>query len=279
MAANRKLPFGYEMRGGRVKDHPAEAETVRWIYRQYLEGLSYEKLTRELQRQAVPYLPGKSWNKNMVARILADERYLGTEQFPQLIEPRLYQAVRQILPAKAPARKKSETAGAIQQLAVCSACGAKVNRDPHRHRKERWYCPDCGDISTKATDLRLEQGVRNILEWLIRSPEAVTLGTSPGGATAEPITEKEAEFRELLDTPDFDEALAEQLALDLAAARFDALGAAEDYEATRIRYVLENAREENAGPGLLEQIAEAVLVHPDGKVSLRLKNRQIIDEE
>ena len=278
MAANRKLPFGYEMRGGRVKDHPAEAETVRWIYRQYLAGLSYEKLTQELQRQAVPYVPGKPWNKNMVARILADERYLGTEEFPQVIEPRLYQVVRELLPAKAPVRKKSETAGAIQRLALCGACGAKVRRDPHRHGKERWYCPNCGGISTKATDLRLEQGVRNILERLIRSPEAITLGTSTGGTAAGPLTEKEAEFRELLDTPDFDEALAEQLALDLAAARFNALGA-EDYEAMRIRYVLENAREEDAGPGLLERIAEAVLVHPDGKVSLRLKNRQIIDEE
>lgn len=278
MATNRKLPFGYEMRGGRVKDHPAEAETVRWIYRQYLAGLSYEKLTRELQRQAVPYLPGKPWNKNMVARILVDERYLGAEQFPQVIEPQLYQAVREILPVKAPVRKKSETAGAIQRLAMCGACGAKVSRDPHRHGKERWYCSDCGAISTKATDLRLERGVRNILERLIRSPEAVTLGTSSGGVVAGPVTEKEAEFRELLDTPDFDEALAEQMALDLAAARFDALGT-ENYETMRIRYVLENAREENAGPGLLEQIAEAVLVHSDGKVGLRLKNRQIIDEE
>ena len=275
MAANRKLPFGYEMRGGRVKDHPAEAETVRWIYRQYLAGLSYEKLTRELQRQAVPYLAGKAWNKNMVARILSDGRYLGTEQFPQVIEPRLYQAVREILPAKASVRKKSETAGAVQRLAVCGACGAKVSRDPYRHGKERWYCPDCGAISTKATDLRLERGVRNILERLKCAPETVTLRTSPGKAAAE---EREAEFRELLDTPDFDEALAEQMALDLAAARFNALGT-EDYEAMRTRYILENAREEDAGPDLLQQIAEAVLVHPDGKVSLRLKNKQIIDEE
>lgn len=274
MATNRKLPFGYEMRGGRVKDYPAEAETVRWIYRQYLAGLSYEKLTRVLQRQAVPYLPGKPWNKNMVARILADERYLGTEQFPQVIEPQLYQAVREILPAKAPARKKSEAARAIQRLAVCGACGAKVRRDSNSHGKERWYCPDCGAISTKATDLRLEQGVRNILERLKCAPETVTLGTSPGKAAAE---EREAEFRELLETPDFNEALAEQMALDLAAARFNALGT-EDYEATRIRYVLENAREENAGPGLLEQITEAVLIHSDGQVSLRLKNKQIIKE-
>lgn len=277
MAANRKLPFGYEMDGGRVKTHPAEAETVRWIYRQYLASLSYERLTGELQRQPVPYLPGKAWNKNMVARILADQRYLGTEQLPQVIDPALYQAVRENLPVRAPARKRSETAGAIQRLAVCGACGARVSRNPYQHGKERWYCPSCGAVSTRATDRRLEQGVRNILERLRRSPEAVTLGTSPGGAMTEPLTEKESEFRGLLDTPDFDEALAEQLALDLAAARFDALGS-EDYEAMRIRYVLEHAGEKNTEPDLLEQITDAILIHPDGQVSLRLKNKQIIEE-
>lgn len=277
MAANRKLPFGYEMGGGRVKTHPAEAETVRWIYRQYLAGLSYERLTGELQRQPVPYLPGKAWNKNMVARILADQRYLGTEQFPQVIAPALYQAVRENLPVRAPARKKSETAGTIQRLAVCGTCGGRVTRDPNQHGKERWCCPSCGAVSTRATDHRLEQGVRNILERLRCSPEAVTLGTSPGGAITKPVTEKESEFRGLLDTPDFDEALAEQLALDLAAARFDALGS-EDYEAMRIRYVLEHAGEKNTEPDLLEQITDAILIHPDGQVSLKLKNKQIIEE-
>lgn len=277
MAANRKLPFGYEMDGGRVKTHPAEAETVRWIYRQYLAGLSYERLTGELQCQPVPYLPGKAWNKNMVARILADQRYLGTEQFPQVIAPALYQAVRENLPVRAPARKKSETSGTIQRLAVCGTCGARVSRNPYQHRKERWYCPSCGAVSTRVTDRRLEQGVRNILERLRRSPEAVTLGTSPGGAMTEQLTQKELEFRELLDAPDFDEALAEQLVLDLAAARFDALGS-EDYEAMRIRYVLENAGEKDAEPDLLEQITGAILIHSDGQVSLRLKNKQIIEE-
>lgn len=278
MAANRKLPFGYEMRDGRVNTRPTEAETVLWIYRQYLAGLSYAGLTQELQRRGVPYLPGKSWNKNMVARILADQRYLGREQFPQVIDPALYRAVRESLPAKAPVRKKSETAGDIQHLAVCGTCGARVLRDPHRHGKERWYCPSCMSISTRATDRRLEQGVKNILKRLRGSPEAITLGTSPGGAAAEPIAEKEAMFRALLDTPEFDETLAEQLALELAAARYNAVGA-EEYESMRIRYLLENTGDENTALDLLQQIAGAVLIHPDGKVSLSLKNRQNIDEE
>lgn len=36
MAGNRKQPFGYRMEFGEYTPHPAEAETVRWIYQTYL---------------------------------------------------------------------------------------------------------------------------------------------------------------------------------------------------------------------------------------------------
>lgn len=278
MAANRKLPFGYTMRAGHVVLHPAEAETVRWLYLQYAGGRSYESLTRELRQRPVPYLPGKLWNKNMVARILADERYLGTEQFPQVVGPELYRTVRESVLSRAPARRKSESAESIRRLAVCAACGGRACRDPCRHGKERWYCPSCGAISTRATDQRLESGAGELLARLIRSPQTVLPGPEQPVESATQRTAKEAAFQTLLDTPDFDEALAKQMALDLAAARFDALGPG-DYETTRIQYILRNADAGDiAGLRLLREIAGAVLIHPDGKIGLRLKNGQIIEE-
>lgn len=276
MAANRKLPFGYEMSSGCVRLHPEESETVRWIYRQYLAGQSYQKLTEDLQRRAVPYLTGKAWNKNMVARILADERYLGTETMPPVIELSLYRAVRELLPIKAPVRKKSGAANIIQQMAMCTTCGARVLRASNQHGKERWYCPACGTISTKANDLRLEQGMKRALKRLRCEPEMVTLGPCSDGAATEHITEKEMAFQTMLDTPEFDEALAKQLALDLASARLDALGS-EDFEAMRIRWCLKSSGTDDLN--LLRQIADTILIQPDGRVSLSLKNRQNIDEE
>ena len=41
MGSNRKRPFGYKMEFGEIVLHPAEAETVRWIYDSYLAGASY----------------------------------------------------------------------------------------------------------------------------------------------------------------------------------------------------------------------------------------------
>ena len=69
MAGNRKQPFGYRMEFGEYTPHPAEAETVRWIYQTYLAGASYQELVEALQERGIAYDEGKLWNKNMVARM------------------------------------------------------------------------------------------------------------------------------------------------------------------------------------------------------------------
>ena len=70
----RKQPFGYKMKLGEIVPQPQEAETVRSIYLQYLAGVSFKQLAEQLQTEDVPYDEDKSWNKNMVARILEDSR-------------------------------------------------------------------------------------------------------------------------------------------------------------------------------------------------------------
>ena len=80
---NRKLPFGYHIRDGQIQIAEDEAKTVRMVFDRYIAGVSYDRLAGELNGRDVLYAPGKCWNKNMVARILQDERYLGGSELPQ----------------------------------------------------------------------------------------------------------------------------------------------------------------------------------------------------
>lgn len=279
MAANRKFPFGYEMQKGLIVLHPSEAETVRWIYQQYVAGASYARLAQELQYQFGPYLPGTEWNKNTVARILADRRYTGTERFPQVVDAALFQASRETVRSRVPTRRKKTSVGTIQRLAVCSVCGERACRASRQHGRERWYCPRCNSISTKATDAKLERGVIMLLDSLIRSPQAVISRPDEADTASPQATSLELGFTELVSTPNFDEAAAKRSVLALAAARFDAVGT-QDYAARLIRYKLEQAQAGSAlAPKLVIQIANAILINPDGEVSLKLKNGQIIDKE
>ncbi|UQT49416.1 recombinase family protein [Flavonifractor plautii] len=81
MGSNRKRPFGYKMELGEIVLHPAEAETVRWLYDSYLAGASYNALVDKLRERGISYDGDKPWNKNMAARILADSRYTGEGGF------------------------------------------------------------------------------------------------------------------------------------------------------------------------------------------------------
>lgn len=82
MGKYRKLPFGYRMEMGRIVIDPVEAEWIVYIYEQYILGESFKRLADAMCRTGVYYDVGKQWNKNMVARILQDERY---ENHPTLM--------------------------------------------------------------------------------------------------------------------------------------------------------------------------------------------------
>ena len=84
---NRKQPFGYRMTLGEITILPEEAELVRFIFQGYSTGATLGELTKALCRQEIPYYEGRSWNKNMVSRILEDGRYVGEKGYPALIEP------------------------------------------------------------------------------------------------------------------------------------------------------------------------------------------------
>lgn len=115
-----------------------------------------------------------------------------------------------------------------------------------------------------------------LLEQLRNTPKMVEFGQESREIPLNEIDSKETSFQKLLDTHNFDEALAKSLALDLAATRFNNLSTRE-YETMRIQNFLENnLTEETTDLTLLHEIADAVLIYPDGQVCLRLKNEQII---
>ena len=116
---NRKQPFGYRMTLGEITILPEEAETVRSIYLQYIAGISFKQLAEQLQAEDVPYDEDKSWNKNMVSRILEDDRYIGKEEFPALITAEQFHAAQKRREEMRPAYKQTPAQKTLRRL-----CGA-----------------------------------------------------------------------------------------------------------------------------------------------------------
>ena len=245
MASKRKMVFGYRMELGDIVPSPNEAETVRYIYTRYLAGASFQCLANELNQKALPYHTGKSWNKNMVARILEDDRYIGEKEFPALIPTEQFHAAQERRKEMCPEYKQTPAQKELRKL-----CGGTV--------------PD--SVARK---------VLKILNQMVDDPQIIKIETS-GVPTTEDIRRLQQELNTLLQTPPVDADTARQKALEVASLKLASVKT-EEYESHRLRGVFETHPKMNAlDAALLKQSLRKIECHGD-TVCLLLKNGQWLE--
>ena len=76
--ANRYLPFGYIIIDGEICINEPEAELIRAIFELYAKGKSYSGIAERCMLTGIRYnLDSDKWNKNMVKRIIENDKYTG----------------------------------------------------------------------------------------------------------------------------------------------------------------------------------------------------------
>lgn len=265
----RKLPFGYEMRMGKICVKEQESTLVKQIFQSYSEGDSYNQIVGILSNQPIPYLQtDQPWNKNMVARILQDERYTGTTEFPLVVDPDLFQKVQRKRPQTGGASKNDKEIRPLRELVVCSRCNSQMVK----RAKTNWFCPVCGGRSVKLEDQTLLEGIQNLLLAVMREKECIMEPSQPHRE----YRDLEAQLEQLLSKPGQDEARAKELAMALAEAQLADIDS-KRYETLRIRFLLERQGERSMEVDQIRMIVKTVYLHPDGSLSLKLKNGQTIE--
>ena len=242
---NRKLPFGYQMRMGEIVRNEPEAKAVQDIFLQYTLGASLKDTAEQMRKTGPTYDEGKSWNKNMVARILENTKYTGADSYPKLVDIKLFEAAsskrqtKQRLPERTPAQK------ALKR--ICS----------------------------KPPTPEIEQQVTHLLGRLAEQLERIT---QPDKQPMPIHSTTQAELDDILNTQPLDENAARSLICKLAQEQYETIGN-EEYETNRLRRLFaafECTAELNAE--LLQSTVSAVLVTRQ-MVRLQLKNEQIIGKE
>ena len=245
MGSNRKRPFGYKMEFGEIVLHPAEAETVRWIYDHYLAGASCNALVDKLRERGVPYDGDKPWNKNMAARILADRRYTGEGDFPQIIPESQFDMIQVWRQERATPCKKSPAQKELRKL-----CGGSP---------PAW----------------VERQVLGLLNRLLQHPDLITCPVLEGEPPPE-AKKLRRELDELLHRPPIDEAQAKRLAFQLAALQLNAIGP-EEFETGRLQRLFQNREPMvELEQGLLHESVRRIAVS-NGTVTVLLKNSQTLE--
>ena len=242
----RKQPFGYKMKLGEIVPQPQEAEAVRSIYLQYLAGASFKQLAEQLQTEDVPYDEDKSWNKNMVARILEDDRYIGEKEFPALIPTEQFHAAQERRKEMCPEYKQTPAQKELRKL-----CGGTV--------------PD--SVARK---------VLKILNQVVDDPQLIKIESS-GVPTTEDIRQRRLELDKLLQTPPVDEEIARQKAMELAVLTLVSVEM-EEYEAHRLRSIFgKQAKMRELDANLLRQSVRKI-TYGSKTVKVLLKNNQVLEE-
>lgn len=240
---NRKQPFGYKIEHGQITIHSQEAAAVRTVFESFRTGASFQELAEQLNAQAIQYDEGRRWNKNAVARVLADERYIGGKDYPVLVEKDIFDNVQQKRATKQCPVQKTDAQKALRQL--------------------------CGKPATP----QIEQAVLALLNTLIQHPEYIQCPANPLRYLAE-INRAQAALDAEIEKQTVDESAARQAAFALAAAQYAAIGP-EEYETQRLQRLFEKRTPmQQLDAEVLRSAVKTVQITGRSTVNIQLKNGQ-----
>lgn len=223
MAKNRRIPFGYQMINGEITTHHREVYAVSKIFAEYLRGKSLLEISKELNAEEIPYYPSEDskWNKNMVKRILENEKYLGDDVYPQIIAADIFHRANNKKAKKAnnlcivPEDLKD-----IRNITICAECRKRL----FRNLNGTWDCKTyrCGAFEFKATDQMLFTAALNILNSAIANPSLLEADGEISAYTpnVEVIRQKN-EISRLMDSSDIDYDRIKTAIIELAELKYD----------------------------------------------------------
>lgn len=246
MGKNRKLPFGYKMEYGRVVVCPLEKKWVEDIFSLYTSGASFGDIAEYMGQSGIPYEQSKVWNKNMIARILGDSRYIGEKSFPVIINLEMFEQAAALRSTRGGTIQKTEA-----QKMLRRKCGFPLN--PY-----------------------IEQEVLYLLNCLAKNPDRIET-PKDFKAKSDQLDSLKQELEQMIGQLPVDEERTREKLMEVAVVMYEIIDPRE-YETYRMQrlFRMERPRAE-LDAHLIAMNVSAVLVDSNGRVRIKLKNDQIIE--
>lgn len=177
MKKTRFIPYGYTIRDGKTVIDHTEAEVIRLIFEDYINGASLKDIAQDLTAKHIPYTEKTTeWDKARISRIIENTKYLGSNEYDPIIDEETYEIA---IAAKAARQRnttqnESEGIKAIRDHVICAKCGYPMVRRicSKRHIKESWTCTndECG-IRLRISDGELLTKVNLMMNRIIENTE------------------------------------------------------------------------------------------------------------
>lgn len=201
----RNILYGYEYRDGTIVVNNKECAVVKFIFNSYLDGVSLLGIADSLNVKQIEYMPGVTgWNKARLKHIIDDERYTGTDTYPNIIDENVREEVKR-LKYKKNTRKSTDRSKVIFNLhtpVICPVCGSKMRRfhDSRQKCTERWCCEnsEC-KVTIKMSDEELLEQITMVLNCLINNPDIICCSTQIGILTSPETLKLENDIKRSLE--------------------------------------------------------------------------------
>ena len=226
MKKNRNIPFGYTMKKGEIIAEPTESQAVKDIFKLYLDGKSMSEIARQMSISQISYNGITfDWNKNMVKRILENEKYLGKDGYPVLIDSETYYHANARKKSKATSVNEiSEELQIIRSLTYCKECGHRLSRIGGNTQTDKWDCRniECSRFNYRLTDNMIKDILLHILNAVIANPDLLDTDSEISAYTTNiKVKCQQNEINRLMDNPEIDSEKVKTEILRLAELKYD----------------------------------------------------------
>lgn len=251
MPKNRVIPFGYSMRNGEITVDFNESKAVARIFEEYLNGSSLQQIAKLMESEKIKYSEdSEHWNKNMVKRIIENEKYLGNEKYPQIIGEKFFTQANEKRMLKATSVYViPEDLQEIRNRTYCLECGHRLSRIGGNCRSAKWDCrnPDCYRFEYQLTDQMIIGVVLTVLNAAIANPNLIENNgeISTYSPTAD-VIRRQNEINQMIDSTqvDFDRIKSELYRL--TEMKYDCCTYNDDPQKTKqLMNLLENQKQLN----------------------------------
>lgn len=285
MKKKRALLFGYTIKNGRRIIDSDEAGTIQQIFTEYQNGATMSELAAMMTRLQIPYCEKRvEWNKNIIARILANPRYAGADGFDPIIDMDVFKEVNI---SKSDRTKKAivedtSTIGIIRARILCGECGSQMVRFYEKRNRIPVYwrcdCPDCRSRITLADEI-LESRIVDRMNLIIENPhlledaESYTIDSQD----VERRSKATAELSRMCDTGHYTDEQLLTIILENAQKRYELCPENQGSTISTVCLAYSKATpSEELNTELFLKTVQNILLQPDGSIQLRLVSGKTI---
>lgn len=261
---------------GKIEIVPEESDLLQNLFDKYLKGASLKALTNYAGQTGIKFRENSvHWNKNMIARMLDDERYWNGDGFPPIVSKEIGSAVAAMRKQKATPQCPIQF---IKKKLVCCVCRGSVNRNSKNAPRIRWDCPKCRRRFGPTTDTELLQTVKEKLLAVCQNPKLAEPDHSPPNSLSIQAARLTNEINQLLDQREVHTNELLSLILECTAEKYKTCGIKRsDHLTLKMKTLFrDHGNDLELDRELFNQTVKQVILQPDGSVQFLLLNGKTV---